>query len=100
MMQNHPNDKDHPKRTLDRPVVVAVAVAIFGVLAMLIVDHGPWNRPQVQTAEVASYMTTGEAARAVGATVTPTEPKPAIEPVAPGPKPVHSANTAPGAEPP
>jgi hypothetical protein len=100
MMENHSNDKDQSERMVDRPVVVAVAVAIFGVLAMLIVDHGAWNRPQVQTAEVAIHKTTGEAARAVGATVTPTEPKPAIEPVAPGPKPVHSANTAPGAEPP
>jgi hypothetical protein len=100
MMENHAKDKDHPERIVNRPVVVAVAVAIFGVLAMLIVDHGPWNRPQVQTAEVTNHKTTGQAARAVGATVTPTEPKPAIEPVAPGPKPVHPANSAPGAEPP
>ena len=63
-MRNH-----HLKRTLDRPVVVAMAVAGLGVLAMLIVDHGPWSNPKVQTAEVANYKTTGEAARAAGATV-------------------------------
>lgn len=68
------------------PLMVAIAVAVFGVLAMLIVDHGPWSRPLVQTAEVATYKTTGEAARAVGASVTPTAPKAAIEPVVPGPK--------------
>jgi hypothetical protein len=83
------------KRTLVRPVVIALAVAIFGVLGMLIVDHGPWNRPKVQTAEIVNYTTTGAAARAVGATVTPTAPKLELEPVAPGPKPVHPANPTP-----
>jgi len=79
-------------RSLGRPVVVAMAVAGFGVLAMLIVDHGPRSRPQAQTAEVANYRTTGEAARAAGATVTPTAPRPAFEPIAPGPKPAQPAN--------
>jgi hypothetical protein len=74
------------------PTFVVLAVAIFGILAILIVDHGPWNRPQVQTAEVANYKTTGEAARAVGASVTPTAPKPELEPAAPGPKPAQPAN--------
>jgi hypothetical protein len=84
-------NKNHSKRT---PIMVALAVAIFGVLGMLLVDHGPWNRPNVQTAEVANYKTTGAAARAVGATVTSTEPKPELEPVAPGPKPAQPANPA------
>ena len=83
------------KRTLARPVVIALAVATFGVLGMLIVDHGPWNRPRVQTAEIVNYTTTGAAARAVGATVTPTPPKLELEPVAPGPKPVQPANPTP-----
>jgi hypothetical protein len=69
------------------PVWVALAVAILGVLAMLIVDHGPRSRPHVQTAEVANYRTTGEAARAAGAAVAPTAPKPALEPEPPGPQP-------------
>jgi hypothetical protein len=77
---------------LDTPIVIAMAVAVFGVLGMLIVDHGPWNRPKVQTAEVAHYRTTGAAARAAGATVMSTEPKPALEPTAPGPKPAQPAN--------
>jgi len=77
--------KDHSKGMLGRPVVVAMAVAGFGVLAMLVVDHGPWSRPKVQSAEVANYKTTGDAARAAGATVTPTAPKPVLEPIAPGP---------------
>jgi hypothetical protein len=86
--------KSHSKGTLGRPVVVAMAVAGFGVLAMLVVDHGPWSRPKVQTAEVANYKTTGEAAQAAGATVTPTAPKPVLEPIAPEPKPAQPADPA------
>ena len=73
MQEDHSKNEKSAKRMQRPPVVIAIAVAIFGVLAMLIVDHGPWTRPQIQTAEVASHMTTGEAASAVGATVTPTE---------------------------
>jgi hypothetical protein len=83
------------ERTFPRPLMVALAVAIFGMLGMLIVDHGPWNRPKVQTAEIVNYTTTGAAARAVGATVTPTAPKLEVEPVAPGPKPAEPANPTP-----
>ena len=86
--------KNHSKGTLGRPVVVAMAVAGFGVLAMLIVDHGPWSRPQAQTAEVANYKTTGAAAHAVGAEVTPTAPKQDLEPTAPGPKSAQPASPA------
>ncbi len=75
------------------PLIVASAVAVFGVLAMAVVDHGPWSKPNVQTAEV-NYSTTDAAARAVGAKVTPTLPKLALEPTAPGPKPAQPANPA------
>jgi hypothetical protein len=86
---------DHAKRTGVRPVWVALAIAIFGILAMLAVDHGPWSRPHVQTAAVANYQTTGEAARAAGANVSPTTAKPALEPEAPGPKPAQPASPEP-----
>ena len=82
----------HSKRMGVRPVMVALAVAIFGVLAMLVVDHGPRSQPNVRTAEVANHGTTGAAARAAGAAVVPTAPKPALEPEAPGPKPAHPAS--------
>lgn len=72
--------------------MIAVAVALFGVLGMMIVDHGPWNKPKPQNPVLASHSTTGEAARAVGATVTPTEAKRSVEPVPPGPQPVNPAN--------
>jgi hypothetical protein len=83
------------KRALPRPLMVALAVAIFGVMGMLIVDHGPWNRPKLQTAETVHYATTGAAARAVGATVTPTAPKLEPEPEPPGPKPAQPVNPPP-----
>jgi hypothetical protein len=81
------------RRRAGNPVVYALAVAVFGLLSMLFVDHGPWNRPHIQTAE-AHYATTSAAARAAGATVTPTMPKPALEPVARVPKPVQPTNPA------
>jgi hypothetical protein len=56
-------NKNRSERTVGSPVVIAAAVAIFGVLAMLIVDHGPWSHPKVQTAEVANYKTTGPVPR-------------------------------------
>jgi len=78
-----------------RPVWVALAVAVFGLIAMLLVDHGPWARPQPQPAHIAYYHTTGEAARAAGAAVVPTEPKRAIEPEPSVPKPVNPPNPQP-----
>lgn len=92
MQANRP--ENHATWRPRSPLVIAIAIAVFGVLAMLLVDHGPWSRPHVQTAEVANYRTTGEAARAVGATVTPTAPKAELEPEAPGPRPAQPANPA------
>ena len=93
MAKDH-SKENHAQRHGGVPLAVAIAIAILGVLGILIVDHGPWNKPKVQTAAVANYSTTGEAAQAAGATVMPTEPKLRLEPDAPGPKPVHPANPA------
>ena len=83
--------RNMPMRRIHLPLAVAMAVAVFGILAMLLVDHGSWNKPHLRTALV-NYGTTSAAAQAVGARVTPTTPKPAIEPEAPGPKPAQPAN--------
>jgi hypothetical protein len=69
-------------------------VAAVGLLSLLIVDHGPWNKPHVQSQGTVNYATTAEAAHAVGAKVTPTAPKAEIEPVVPGPKPAQPVNPA------
>ena len=86
--------ESHTTRRGGTPLAVAIAIAIFGVLGMLVVDHGPWNKPHVKTAVMANSTNTGDAARDAGATVMPTEPKRGLEPDAPGPKPVHPANPA------
>jgi hypothetical protein len=90
-------NKNHSKGRIGSPVVFAMAVAVFGVLAMLIVDHGPWSKSHLQTAEMVDYPTTSAAAKAAGATVTPTTPKTQLEPIAPGPKPAQPAIPVPGA---
>jgi hypothetical protein len=77
------------------PVAVIVAVAAFGLLSLVIVNHGPWNRPQVQSPAFARSTTTGDGAQAAGAKVTPTEPKLPLEPEAPGPKPAQPPNPVP-----
>jgi len=64
-------DRDVTMQTIRSPFGVALVVAVFGIAGMLLVDHGPWNRPHQQTALV-NYGTTSAAAKAVGATVTPT----------------------------
>ncbi|AWL94820.1 MULTISPECIES: hypothetical protein [Bradyrhizobium] len=71
---------------LRHPGVIALIVAGVTIAAMLIVDHGPWSRAKTQPAHIAMYATTGEAARAAGAAVLPTNPKSPIEPSRPGPK--------------
>jgi hypothetical protein len=91
MAENH-STNEHSQRHGGTPLVVTSVVAAFGVLAMLIVDHGPWNKPKMKPTEMATYSTTGEAARAAGATIMPTEPQLATEPLPAGPKPVHPVN--------
>ena len=86
--------RNMPIPRIHGPLAVAMAVAVFGIVAMLLVDHGPWNKPHLRTALV-NYGTTSAAARAAGASVTPTAPKPTIEPDAPGPKPAQPANDVP-----
>jgi hypothetical protein len=87
-------NRDVTVQTIRSPFGVALLVAGFGIAGILLVDHGPWNKPHLQTAQV-NYGTTSAAATAAGATVRPTAPKAAIEPVAPGPKPTQPANPAP-----
>lgn len=77
------------------PLAIAIATAVVGVLSIVIVDYGPWNKPTVKPAVIANYSTTGEAARAAGAQVVPTEPKLQVEPDPAGPRPVHPASPVP-----
>ncbi len=71
------------KAAFRHPGMIALIVAGVTIAVMLLVDHGPWSRAKVQPAHVAMYHTTGEAARAVGAKVLPTDPKSPVEPARP-----------------
>jgi hypothetical protein len=93
MAKDH-SEARHRRRTGGAPLMVAIAVAIVGFFGTVVVDYYLW-KPKVQPAVVANYNTTGEAARAAGARVVPTEPKLRVEPDPAGPKPVHPVNPAP-----
>jgi hypothetical protein len=64
------------------PLIVSAAVAFISVLAFLIIEFGPWTR------QAPDKEATKAAAQAVGAKVTPTQPKLAVEPTPPGPQPI------------
>ena len=68
-----------------RSLKIASAVAATGIAIFLIVEFGPWTR------QARNPDTTKAAAKSVGASVTPTEPKPEIEPKPPGPKRIEPA---------
>jgi hypothetical protein len=73
------------------PVTIATVVAVMGFAGLLLVNHGPWNKPNVKDETMIQHSTTAGSAAAVGAAVAPTEQKPEIEPAVPGPKPVAPA---------
>jgi hypothetical protein len=73
------------------PVITATALAVIGLVGLLVVNHGPWNKPKIENETMIQYGNTAAAAAAAGAAVTPTENKPELEPAPPGPKPVQSA---------
>ncbi len=86
---------DHARHEGVRPVWVALAVAIFGILAMLVVDHGPWTHPHVHTAQLATHhQTTEQSAQDAGAAVVPTNPRDAVQPDPSLPKQVEPAYPA------
>ena len=59
---------------------IAAAVALIGLMVLLLVAHGPWNKPKVD------HGTTAASAATAGATVIPTEQKRELEPAVHDPK--------------
>ena len=72
-------------KEIGRPLAITAVVAVVSLVAFLVVEFGPWNRQAIEQPDKAA---TKAAAQAVGAKVTPTQPKLAVEPTPPGPKPV------------
>jgi hypothetical protein len=77
-------------KELGRPLAIAAAVAVLSLVAFLIVEFGPWNRPPPDREA------TREAAQSVGAKVIPTQPKLSVEPTPAGPRPVQPASPGAG----
>jgi hypothetical protein len=80
-----------PKPRINVPMLIAIAIAAGGIAGLLLVDHGPWNKPVAEGPATAHYTDTAAAAKAAGATIAPTDPAPILEPAAPGPKPAQPA---------
>jgi hypothetical protein len=57
------------------PAIIATAVAAMGLGGLLLVNHGPWNKPKVKNETMIQYGTTAASAAAAGAAVTPTAAK-------------------------
>lgn len=70
-------------KEIGRPLAIAAAVAVISTAAYLIVEFRPGKHKQAPDREA-----TESAAQSAGAKVIPTQPKLAVEPVPPGPKPV------------
>ena len=70
---NFQSEDEDPKRSFG-VAAITLTVAAFGLLSLLIADHGLWNPAHIDSAraEIAWQTATEAAARAAGATVTPT----------------------------
>jgi hypothetical protein len=57
------------------PMTIAIAVAVTGLVTLLLIDHGLWNTLNIKNETMIQYGSAAAAAAAVGAVVTPTAPK-------------------------
>ncbi|MBV9560748.1 MAG: hypothetical protein JOY90_09875 [Bradyrhizobium sp.] len=84
------SERPHVNRPLIAAIALCISLVCAGVLVMGIRDR--WHQPEIKSAEQAQTTTTGRAARSVGATVSETDPKLAVEPTPAGPKQAQPAN--------
>jgi hypothetical protein len=77
---------EHRQQLGIRPVMAVAAIALVCVVALVFLVRDRWHSPEVKPAEQARASTTGQVARAAGATVLPTDPKLTVEPNEAGPK--------------
>ena len=83
------HERPHINRMGLAMISLVIALACAAVLVMQVRDR--WNSPEIKTAAEAQTTTTGQAARAAGARISQSEPKPAVEPDSAGPKPAQPA---------
>jgi hypothetical protein len=84
----------HERPHINRKGLALISLAIAFVCAVVLVTQvrDRWHSPEVKTAAEAQLTTTGQAARAAGARISQTDPKPAVEPDPAGPKPAQPAH--------
>ena len=58
------------------PVKIAMAVALIGFVALLLVDHGPWNKSSAESTTMIEVGRTAGVAAAAGAVITDTTLRP------------------------
>ncbi len=83
------HERPHINRTGLAMISLVIALACAAVLVVQVRDR--WNTPEIKTAAEAQTTTTGQAARAAGARISQTEPRPPLEPTPVGPKPAQPA---------
>lgn len=74
------------------PVTIALAVAIVSVATLTVLVRDRWQSPEIKPAVEAQHSETGDAARAAGATVLPTDRSLTVEPKPAGPPRAQPAN--------
>jgi hypothetical protein len=62
------------------PATIALAIAVVGLVALLLVDHGPWNKPSAGNTTMIEVGRTAGVAAAAGAVVTDTGLPPTQKP--------------------
>jgi hypothetical protein len=84
----------HERPHINRKGLALLSLAIAFICAVVLVMQvrDRWNSPEVKTAAEAQHTTTGQAARQAGATISQSEPTPAVEPDPAGPKPAQPAH--------
>ena len=65
------------------PATIMIIVAALLVFVTYLQVRDRWRDPEIKTTEQAEHSTTGVAVRNAGAQLSPTEPKPSVEPDVP-----------------
>jgi hypothetical protein len=73
------------------PATISFVLSVVCVIVIYLLVRDRWIDPEIKPTEQAELSTTGQAARSAGARLSPTEPKPSIEPKPEGPKQVQPA---------
>jgi len=89
---DYPDMHERPHINRKGLALMSLAIALVCGIVLVTQVRDRWNSPEVKTAAEAQHTTTGQAARAAGARISQSDPKPAVEPDPAGPKPAQPAH--------